>query len=150
MLSLGTRLLLAIVWVVAVIGALLEIPFGLIGAVGGVGDFKRPEGLVAVFGSLTGVATFILGIALATTLLSRLGLGLRARVDRVRVEATAKSLAGIALFLIALGVILDLARGDGLLIAALALMVLNGPSLVAAVLLLVSRRLTQSTIEAEP
>jgi len=140
--NLVTRVVVALVWALAVIGALIEIPLGIIWASGGMGDFKRPEPQLAGLLSIAGLATCILGIALVTTLMWGLGLPLRDQRDEVHSKATAGRLALIATCLIAMGTVFDLARGDGTLFLTLALGVINGPSLIAA-LLLVQRRGTR-------
>ena len=108
--NLVTRVVVALVWALAVIGALIEIPLGIIWASGGMGDFKRPEPQLAGLLSIAGLATCILGIALVTTLMWGLGLPLRDQRDEVHSKATAGRLALIATCLIAMGTVFDLAR----------------------------------------
>jgi len=134
-LSLSTRFVFATVWIVAVFGALLEILFGLIWASGGIGDtFGRPEPGVARLMSLTGAATFIFSIVLVITLLWRMEPALQTRRDRGRDEITAKGLAALALLLIALGAVSDLT--EEALVRTIVAAVLNGPTLVASLLLI--------------
>jgi len=142
MLALGTRFVLAIVWVVAVMAALLEILLGVIWAGGGIGDnFNPPAPSVARLLSLAGVAICIFGVGLFTTLIWRMGRSLRARPDRGGVELTAKSLAGIAVMLVMMGAVADFVRGDGALIGIPILALLNAPTLVAVLVLIVWRGL---------
>jgi hypothetical protein len=137
--SLGTRVVLASIWALAVIGALIEIPLGIIWAGGGIGDFKRPEPWLPDLLPIAGLATCILGIALTTSLMWGLGLPLSNQRDQIRSKATAARLALIATCLIAVGAIIDLARGEGNLFISLTLAIINGPSLLAALLLVPPR-----------
>jgi hypothetical protein len=140
--SLETRVVVALIWALAVIGALIEIPLGVIWAGGGIGDFERPEPFLPGLLPIAGLATSILGITLITSLMWRLGLPLSNQRDPIRSKATAARLALIATCLIATGAIIDLARGDGTLFITLTLAIMNGPSLIAAFLLLPPRWMT--------
>jgi hypothetical protein len=136
------RVVVALIWALAVIGALIEIPLGIIWAGGGIGDFKRPEPFLPGLLPIGGLATCILGIALITSLMWGLGLPLSNQRDPIRSKATAARLALIAMCLIATGAIIDLARGEGNLFITLTLAIMNGPSLIAAFLLFPPRSMT--------
>ncbi|TMC73295.1 MAG: hypothetical protein E6J13_03870 [Chloroflexi bacterium] len=117
-------------------GALIEIPLGLVWAGGGMGDSPGPRDPSFVSAlQLVGLLVLIVATLIAITLLWRVGLALTRHREQVHSIDTARRLVVLSLTLIATGLVLDSVRGDGTFFGTLILGVFNGASLVAGAVL---------------
>jgi hypothetical protein len=137
------RLVLVLTWSLGLVGAILEILLALIWIAGDV---------VAVFGPvdpariamirLSGVVLLIVSTLIAIGLLRRIRSVWAFRLERQGARDTARFLLILTVPLLALGLAIDVARGDGKPFLTALLGVLDAPSFIAAILIFIDPRLT--------
>ncbi len=125
---------LALIWSLAVLGAFIDVPLGLIWAGGGIGDAPGPRDPTetSVF-QLIGLGLFVLGILLVITLLWRVRTVWSFPQDP-GAQKTARRVVWLTLPVFVLGAVGDAVRGDGKLFVVETLAFLNGPALAAGAL----------------
>ena len=137
------RLVLALIWLVAVVAGLIEVLLGLIWVGGGLGDAPGPtEPSRTVATQIAGGALLILGCFFLIALSWRFRAVWSFRLERRGGRVTARLLLILTVLLIGLGAAADVARGDGKLFLTTTLGVLDASAFIAAVLIFIEPKLT--------
>ena len=136
------RFVLAVLWSLSVIAASIEVLVGLIWLFGDVSVVFGPQPLSQmVLIRASGIALFIIGSLFAVALVPRFGSVWTLRLERQDGSDTARRLLILTVLLVALGVALDVERGDGRPFHTATLGLLDVPAIIAAVLIFMRPRL---------